>query len=734
MLRTTGLFSVVFAIAVFLGGNGVKRADAGEALPSTVHARFDLTTLAGGPFPSDRFTVTDPDQNTSRRVSLPKPDCSARPSECQDLDVINTLDGFNVQPRLSIPFDGPIDPATVSSNTVFLVSLGNTLPPGGGNGEVIGINQVVWDPETNTLHVESDKLLDQHARYVLIVTSGVRDSAGVPTEASSQFTRFRYDRKLAQTYDPDLTEYQQALVNALNTAETAGVRLPDVVSASVFTTQSVTAVLEKIRDQIKAAPITPADFRLGPANTRTVFPLETVTGITFGQQTGVTPPAFTSASLNLALLKIVPNAVGQVAYGKFLSPDYQSEPAVMPAIGTRTGVPAVHSRTELFFTMVLPSGPRPAGGWPVAILGPGGGQNKNAYPLLVSATMAAHGLATIAINPVGHGFGPLSTLTVRQTDGSEITFSAGGRGLDQDSDGIISAREGDRAASPRTIIWERDGLRQTAVDLMQLVREIEVGMDVDGDSTADLNPSRIYYTGFSLGANYGTLFTVVEPNVQTGVLTVSGGPLIELLRLGPVRRPVFGEVLASRVPSLLNTPGITVLDGVTVPPPHYNENKPLRNQAPVTNTVAGAMPIQALMDTTEWVSQSGNSVAYAQHLRQTPLMGVPAKSIILQFAKGDQTSPNPANSALIRAANVADRVTFFRNDLALLEIPTLPKNPHGFMTRIDVPASAAIARGAQEQIAAFFASDGKEVLHPEPARFFEVPIQTPLPEILNFIP
>jgi len=45
----------------------------------------------------------------------------------------------------------------------------------------------------------------------------------------------------------------------------------------------------------------------------------------------------------------------------------------------------------------------------------------------------------------------------------------------------------------------------------------------------------------------------------------------------------------------------------------------------------------------------------------------------------------------------------------------------------------AIARGAQEQIAVFFESDGAVTLHPEPRRFFEVPIMQPLPEGLNFI-
>jgi hypothetical protein len=115
---------------------------------------------------------------------------------------------------------------------------------------------------------------------------------------------------------------------------------------------------------------------------------------------------------------------------------------------------------------------------------------------------------------------------------------------------------------------------------------------------------------------------------------------------------------------------------------------------------------------------------------------MPAKSVIVQFAKGDQTAPNPRLTALIRAGSLADRTLYFRNDLAFAEDPTVPTNPHGFMVRIDDtnPLVRDIALGAQSQIAAFFASDGKEISHPEPARFFEVPIKGPLPEDLNYIP
>ena len=57
----------------------------------------------------------------------------------------------------------------------------------------MGINQVVWDPATSTLHAKSDELLDQHTRYALIVTRGVRDETGKPVEASEAFQRFRHD-------------------------------------------------------------------------------------------------------------------------------------------------------------------------------------------------------------------------------------------------------------------------------------------------------------------------------------------------------------------------------------------------------------------------------------------------------------------------------------------------------------------------------------------------------------
>ena len=123
---------------------------------------------------------------------------------------------------------------------------------------------------------------------------------------------------------------------------------------------------------------------------------------------------------------------------------------------------------------------------------------------------------------------------------------------------------------------------------------------------------------------------------------------------------------------------------------------PLRNLPPLVDTVPGASAIQQLIEWTEWTSQAGNPVAYAVHLRAQPLSGVPAKSVILQYARTDATVPNPTTSAIIRAGGLQDRTTLFRNDLAFAADPTFPKNPHTFLTRLPgLAPPGAGCRGAR---------------------------------------
>ena len=406
---------VSFVLFMFLIGPSL-------ALAGGVHALFNLGRPAGGPFPSDWFTVADRSHLTGLRVNLPKPDCFERPSDCEDIDVINTLDGFNTQPRLSVPFDGAIDVDTVSSRTVFLIELRcrddkrmmaamttKKCDDDRHRGvKVVGINQIVWDTFTNTLHVESDELLDQHTTYALIVTREVRDLYGSRIEARPAFRRFRQSVR---------NPYKEALVDAIHAARRLGVREEEIAVASVFTTQSVTAILEKIRDQIKAGTPEPADFLLGPSGERTVFPLNQMTSIAWRQQTRDNPPAFTSAQVDLALLRIIPDAVGQIAFGKYLSPDYIVHPdELIPPIGTRSGRPEVQGVNQLFFNLYLPSGPKPLHGWPVAMFAHGGAATKE--QVFSVAALAQQGIATIAANANGRGLWA-SRHSHRQPDGEQ---------------------------------------------------------------------------------------------------------------------------------------------------------------------------------------------------------------------------------------------------------------------------------------------------------------------------
>jgi len=91
---------------------------------------------------------------------------------------------------------------------------------------------------------------------------------------------------------------------------------------------------------------------------------------------------------------------------------------------------------------------------------------------------------------------------------------------------------------------------------------------------------------------------------------------------------------------------------------------------------------------------------------------------------------------ILRAGELADRATLFRTDLAFAQNPTqLVNYPHRLMSYIDAPVQVAVdvALGAQEQIASFFASDGRLIIRPEPAQFFEVPVALPLPEDVFFL-
>lgn len=698
------------------------------------HPLFNLQSTSTSPFPSDRFTVFDAQQLTGLRVNMPLPNCASHPSDCADLTLLNQLDGFNPQPRISIPFDGAIDVSTANSSTVFLVKL-----PGRGLGEAefehftpqaIGINQIVWDPASLTLFAESNDHLDEDSNYLLVVTTGVHDVAGNPIAASDDFADFRRDLNFGQTKDALLKAYRQSLKSALSgdVLGALGLDRKNIAAASVFTTESATATLRSIREQVKNATSPTVNFNLGTGGEKTVFPLNTVTGLTWNVQALTVGPLIpTSLNAALGALQVFPGSIGTLAFGKFSGTHWQNAGVFIPQVPTRQSVPA-QGTEDIFFNLFIPSGPRPTNGWPVAIFGHGFTDSKQGAPFAVASTLAHNGIASIAINVVGHGFGPDSTLTVKQ-GAISTTFLEGGRGVDQDGNGQITSAEGSSTffASAQGTIGSRDALQQTVANLMELVRAIQGGIDVNGDGLQSLDPNRIYYAGQSFGGIYGTIFMGIEPDIRAGVPNVPGGPIIDIVRLSPSFQLLLTQSLAVRVPSLLNAG----------PPIFFNDNSPLRNLPPVINNVPGAVAIQTVEDTSRWLAQAGDPVAWAPFIRKNPLPGDLAKSVIIQFARGDKTVPNPTATALIRSGDLTDRATFYRNDIAF-PLGLGLNNPHTFLTSLPKP----IAIEPQIQIGVFFASDGALTIDPDSVGLlppsvpplFETPIAGPLPEDLGFLP
>jgi hypothetical protein len=605
--------------------------------------------------PDDALTVPDANQLTGRRMALPLPDCTARPSDCDDIRLVNTLDGWDLDPRVEVRFSGPIDLGRVTVSTLY-------LEPLSGSGR-IGLNRLVWDATTSTLYGQPRQLLRDGTRYRIVVTSGINGQSG--------------------------------------TRE--------------FTTMSATRALRQMRSQLDGgSAYTAAGIGIGargldfvrPDGSRTVYPSATVARVRRFNDVGNAglqeEIVFDSAQATLT--------ASTYAFGSFLAPSWLDADRTIPARPTKGGGPIVRGREEVGFVLILPQGLKPAGGWPVAVFGPGVTRSK--YDLfLASDELLRRGIATIAIDPVGHAYGPRSTAGVDLIvpPGSR-TFSGFGRGIDQDGDGVIGPREGlsaPVAPHPKSAIALRDGLRQTALDNMALARAISRGVDVDGDGSTDLATSGTTYYAQSLGGIYGTMVMATDPTLGVGVLNVPGGPILDIARLSPGFRPEVARELANRRPALLNGGDAG-----------FTESQPLYDMPPETSPVPGALAIQAVGARTNWIDRSGSPEAFAPLLRTRPAEGMPAKRVLYQFAFGDATVPNPTSATVMRAGGLRDVTTFYRNDLAA----TTLSDPHGFL--LD-PRIQGRQQG-QLQVAEFLASRGTSIIDPDAAApVFEVPITDP---------
>jgi pimeloyl-ACP methyl ester carboxylesterase len=686
-----------------------------------VTVRWDPRDPAIGPFPNDFLTVPDPSQKSGRRINLPMPpDCTAAPSDCQDVQLINQLDGFQTAPRIRVSFSAPIDVNTLY-NAIYYVPLDNlTREEPGINqfGQKIPINQIIYDPTTNTVYAKPDGNLDQHRHVAIVVTDKIHDLAGDPVRAdggyavcaqqSNDWARANwYCRKLASAVNSVAAEFAPY----------------NVVGGSIFTTMNVTTWLEKAHAQLQN--LAPSAQRAAP---QAVFQYSDISSLVLHFQTTVSPAQF--VDVPLPIKSPLFSGIGALAFGSFSSPNFLNGDNVIPWTPTGQDVALPGPVNQVYFHAFLPSSPAPSTGYPVVIFGHGFGDSQWGGPSTIAPVLAQAGFATVAINAVGHGFGPQSSVIVTDNAGNSTTMLTGGRGVDLNGDGTYDPYEGCVAINPGQV-GMRDCLRQTALDLSQLVHTIQVGLDLNGDGIPDLDPNRIYYGGQSLGAIYGTIFSALEPRVRASLLNVGGGTIVDIVRWSDSYHALAAAELANRMPSLLNEGS------------NFNDNYVFPFQPVKVNDVPGAIDIQNAFELYEWLESPGDPVYYAPHLVASSLPGVPAKHILFQFARADTTMPNVATTRLINAAFLRPSTWEYRHDLALADGLQVAQDPHPFLVMffgisgdtVQIPNLTEILIGlaAQQQAAAFFQSDGQTIPDPNtflpssiPQGLFEIPARLPV--------
>ncbi len=609
-------------------------------------------------FPDDRFTVADNRQVTGRLVQMPLPrHCTtANSSICDSTRLLNTLDGFDLQPRVYIPFSGAIDVNTVKPKTVYV----------DGPGGRAGIYEIVYDPRTHILEGTVDRQLAEDTRYALVITTGVHDTDGRPI---AKTVRVHFTTRTATL---ELDHIRRALDNGSAYAQ-AGIK-PSKRGLK-FTQGSLT----------------------------TVFPGATVAqegGIYRNDQTSADPKAALSSSVVPDLVDA--GTVGWYAFGSYLSPQFVTRHAVIPPVPSKR-TPKARRAARLGFAMLVPQGVPPAGGWPVAIYGPG--FTRSYFDLYVTADHnAGLGIATIAIDPLGHGYGPKSTITINKS----TTFRSYGRGRDLNGDGKITDDEGVQPTGAKNqLVGLRDGLIQTTSDVMTLVRAVERGVKVPTTTgKIALSPKNVEYYGLSFGGIYGTMLMGTDPHVKVGFLNSGGGPILDIARESGFRDLLAQSFKASH-PSLLN--GGPGLNGFT-------ESQPDATDRPITNPYPGSFLIRQSLSSGNWLERSGSPEAFAPLIRLHPRYQ--AKTVQYLNAFGDHTVPNTTIGNIMRAGQLFDRLTFYRNDMT----PTSGTDPHGFMA----DPTLAGRSGAEQELATFLQSHGQTVLDPDgPGGVFEQPIYDP---------
>lgn len=220
----------------------------------------------------------------------------------------------------------------------------------------------------------------------------------------------------------------------------------------------------------------------------------------------------------------------------------------------------------------------------------------------------------------------------------------------------------------------RDNFRHHVIDTAQLVRvlsapEFDAIKDLNGNTLpVTIDEAQIDYLGQSLGGILGGLSVPVTPEIRKAVLNVPSADPVGILQTS--QTPRFAQSRAAFYARLAS--------------------QGLAQGTPAFDSFIGIA--RTIMDPAD-----PQNAAYALASSQATA----GRKVFVQYAEGDDVTPNPMTEKLINAANRNTANPLAVTKFTFANAGTPAANRHGFLFGT---AGAAIAQAAQSQVVTFFAT------------------------------
>ncbi len=589
---------------------------------------------------------------------------------------LDVMDGFGVTTACFFFFSGSIDVSSLPptprtapaiTDSVFLVDL--------ADGSLVPIERKA-NVDTRIPNVLSVLPLPGHVlkpshQYACVLTTAVT-GGGLPVVATADFVA-------ARTHSSSNTDANDIYGDAADTvaALPGAPSVANIAGMAVFTTMSTLESLRKVETVVLPSLAMPtADF----SATQVVFKngtandLDALYGPTAHSHLSIVAtgyfnsPRFQTNDPNgNSASEDLPNTSNLAAPCLNSNPcEPNDEVFVYTSPSDKTPI-IQGAGVTIPFTVAIPAGTPPAGGWPIVIDQHGlGGDRKTVADL--ADVIATSGFASIGIDAVAHGYrfqNPDGTAAKRLQPDNANGF--GGTAVpDGFADGnilfqpiaAISTQLGFFNAF-NNIAGTSDNFRQTCADLMQLVRLIQSN-SIDGQLGVNIDENNIFYIGHSLGGIMGSCLAAFEPDIKAFVVNATGGGLTSQLLLN--------SSIGAGALSSLNT--IFTLDPANV------EDK-----------------FGVFVNLTQTMLDHADPAVEAGAWITNPVVGGP-RNIMQISDDSDEVVPNQANEAVGLAAGLQIFDPYLKNLLLAPESLTL------------VPTAGTVSGNGPSGVTAFYLQQG----------------------------